>query len=215
MAFMRAMKTINLARESKTLRVARRLITIAFVALAATQALSGCISAEKPLSARGERDDSVLGHWRATDNKKEPMELQISATSDGWYQILETEYNDGKPKVTTYRYFPTVTKAHRYSNLEYRVPIAGRKNPKEPNDFTTQYMVFRYDVRGKRLTVERLSYEKLAAAIKAKKLEGKAWRTTWGDNVNLQGDSTKLLKLLESKQGNSFFEDTLAFKHEP
>lgn len=182
------------------------IVVYASVAVLASIFLAGCIVSEQPLSQNtaASRDHKVLGTWVTKDGATTTTLDITFDESDKWYHIKQAMTRDDgtKPQVEQFRAFPTLTKRATYANLEI---IDSKRN-------VAEYMIVRYKIAGKKLTIAALDYQKLADEIRANRLEGKAWETTWGRNVHLSAAPDKLLKLLEGKNGNTYFGQQLVYR---
>lgn len=65
------------------------------------------------------------------------------------------------------------------------------------------------------LTVWHSNYELLKQAIVNKKLKGKSWETTWGENLNIEDSSQNILTYLRSNEGDKVFSSYEQFKKIP
>lgn len=169
--------------------------------------LSGCITSEKPLSAPGFLDEKATGTWkRIAPGNETPGDLIVTVKKDGWYTLEERDHPEkGPEKITTHRAFPTQGKRYNYVNMIHPEPKPGVKEPKVASDFDDRYVLMRYSINDKKLTVNAVDYTSLKAEVDAKRLIGSAWETTWASNARIDDDPKKLLELFEGKDGDRFF----------
>ncbi len=175
--------------------------------------LSACISTDKPLSVRKDSDPKVLGHWHCNDEPNKPLEIDVTASPNGWYKLVQTEYSqDGTKKVETFPVALTLTKGHKFANVQVKEGRPGIKDPTKPSDFESRFMIFRYVLKGKVMTVENLNYKKLEKEIKSKRLKGVAWATTWGTNAKISESPASFLRKIDGPQSDSYFENKQMFE---
>lgn len=180
--------------------------------LAVTLSLAGCLTTEHPLSTSKHEDPAVLGHWVEVKQPggAEPMVLDISAAKDGMYVVDKTEVAQGSPpRKDPLSVFLTKGQKHTYANMLYQAPI---ENPEtKAKSFQTRYLLYRYSIKNEQLEITSLGYDELDAAVKAGKLHGKTWATTWGVNAVISDKSPELLEFFESPAGESVFTEKILF----
>lgn len=160
--------------------------------------LAGCITSEKPLSEKKDKDDALLGTWVSQPPKGEkPTKVTFAGDADGWYKLAMFDTKaDGTEKQENYRAYPTLTQKNRYLNVD--INTAEGKPP--------SYMFFKYTINNDKMAVYTLSRTKVNAAINANKLKGVPGAKPFDDPVIKEDD---LLAILEKK---SYFDKPMTFK---
>jgi len=175
--------------------------------------LSACISTDKPLSVRKDSDDRILGHWHSDDEPNKPMEIDVTQAEKGWYKLVQTEYSqDGQKKVQTYPVALTRTKNANYASVEVQEARPGIANATSPSDCEPRYTIFRYAFKDKTMTAQNLNYTKLEEEVKAKRLKGQAWATTWGTNAKISEPSASFLRKIDGPHGDEYFDRMMIFE---
>lgn len=162
--------------------------------------LAGCILSENPLSTEKYQDDALLGHWWSDENPKNVMELDVSRLPSGDYKIVETESNEGTPRVTTYT--ASLTKGTRANYANMLMPREKKSDA---------YMIFEYVVKNNELHLRSGNFDKLKAEMEAGRLKGTFNQTTWGNNMEITNPGVDLLKMFDSADGGQYFGEELVF----
>lgn len=177
--------------------VAKLLANCAFI----VPTLSGCIELQTPLSSEKFKDDQLVGFWQADDPQKSTMELKITSQANGDYQVQERD--KGSQNLSTMVAFMTHGKRANYANV-----VMPQK------DRGDAYMAVQYDVKGDKLRLWHVDFDKMKAALEAKTLEGKSNETTWGQNMFITTGGANVLKLFDRPDGSQYFQEELVFSRQ-
>ena len=179
----------------------RRLATAAALGLCAL--LCGCPESVHPLSdpATAAPDPALFGVWHGSFDGDE-MYLHAGPGDHGMTRAIQVEHKK-KGDVATARYAAFPSRLGKMSLLNVR-------NPDEGADFRG-YLLFRYEVKGPRLTLWMLSMKAAREDIKAGKLAGKAEGGEYGDTL-ITASSAALRAYLKEGDPKRLFDKPLAFR---
>lgn len=140
--------------------------------------LCGCITAEQPLGA-DKPDPALGGLWVCQEDPNNNLYLHVlvhpSAPEATVVRVVEPLGEQG-----------AMAGAEQVRVLLTRDGYASIKLPEQG------YLLARLELSGDRLGVSFPAYEPVARAIEEGKLSGKAWTTTWGENVKLTSAPAEL-----------------------
>lgn len=175
-------------------------------------AMSSCIYTVQPLSGQQFKDDTIIGAWVAQEGGKAVNRIEINCLKSNLYKLTQIENTNNGVKRTDFQIFPTVTPKHHYMNVAFQTPKDNIKDPQFPKDYVTVYMIYKYTVRGNKLTASILNYDKFSDLIHSHKLSGMASNTTWGQTVRIAESPAKLLALIDKDNNDEFFQDEVVFE---
>lgn len=140
--------------------------------------LCGCITTEQPLGSEPP-DPALAGLWVCQEDPNNNLYLHV---------LLHPSL----PEATVVRVVEPLTEQGAMAGAEQvrvlltRDGYASMKLPEQG------YLLARYELAEDRLKVSFPAYEPVARAIQEGKLSGKAWTTTWGDNLMLTSGPAEL-----------------------
>lgn len=179
----------------------RRLVTSA--ALAGCLLLSGCPESVQPLSdpAGAAHDPALFGVWHGSFDGDE-MYLHAGPGERGMTRAVQIEHKKkGGIDTTQYAAFPT------------RLGKLGLLNVRRTDDGADfrGYMLFRYEVKGRKLTLWMLSLKAVREDIKAGKLAGRAEGGEYGETL-ITASSEALGKYVQEGDAKRLFDHPLVFR---
>ncbi len=133
--------------------------------------LCGCITAEQPLGSEPP-DPALAGLWVCQEDPNNNLYLHVLV-------------HPSLPEATVVRVVEPLSEQGAMGGAEQARVLLTRDGYASIKLPEQGFMVARYELAGDRLRVCFPAYEPVARAIQEGKLSGKAWTTTWGDNVTL------------------------------
>ncbi|GMU55117.1 MAG: hypothetical protein AMXMBFR33_42630 [Candidatus Xenobia bacterium] len=144
--------------------------------------LCGCITAERPLGSEPP-DPALAGLWVCQEDPNNNLYLHVllhpSLPEATVVRVVEPLNEQG-----------AMAGAEQVRVLLTRDGYASMKLPEQG------YLLARYELSGERLGVRFPVYDPVARAIEQGKLSGRAWTTTWGENVTLSSGVAELKEQL-------------------
>lgn len=176
---------------------------VALATLAGGLLLAACPESVQPLSdpSRAAPDPALLGVWHGTFDGDE-MYLHAGPGERGMIRTIQVEHKK-KGGIETARYAAFPTKVGKLDMLNVR-------SLDESADYRG-YLLFKYEVKGARLTLWMLSLKAARDDIKAGRLTGKAEGGEFGDTL-ITASSAELAAYLEKGDPKRLFDHPLAFR---
>lgn len=176
---------------------------VALATLACGVLLTGCPESVQPLSdpSRASPDPALLGVWHGTFDGDE-MYLHAGPGERGMIRAIQVEHKK-KGGIETARYAAFPTRLGKLGMLNVR-------SLDESADYRG-YLLFRYEIKGRRLTLWMLSLKAAREDIKAGRLAGKAEGGEFGDTL-ITASSPELAAYVEKGDPKRLFGPPLVFR---
>jgi len=186
------------------MRAAVRVGVLASAVVALGALLSACPESVHPIAdpAAAVPDPALFGAWHGTFDEDE-MYLHVGPADHGMTKAVTVEHKkkDGDIKVEHYLAFPTKLGKLGFLNVHPAGDVERERG----------YVLFRYAVEKKKLTLWMLSYAAARQDIKAGKLAGIAEDGPYGE-TRITASSEALAKYLQDSDPARLFDKPMVFR---
>lgn len=179
-----------------------------------TLCLSGCLESKEPLCSAQHYfiDRTLLGKWKRINGSGT---LEISQSTPNSLLLLVKEHGLAMPKERDKMEFSLVlckTTIATYANLRTS-SVMDEEKVKKGIKGSDVFSFYRYHIDSDgTLSVRSPAYNALKEAVDRGELRGKAWATTWGENVTLTEAGPRMQKWFDRQNESQAFGEATRYQ---